>query len=128
VNGDATRRYKEISGLNTESVERMREFDRALAEELEKRLDGVKKALAAASERERVAKMGVELHWEAAMEKLWDEHWLTMKPKPEPTSPAPKMNPLQSDAEVGNTYAALEEALRKPSMLPRRGNRSESHE
>lgn len=125
MNGDAARRYKEIAGLNTESVERMREHDRALVEELEKRLEQAEKALAEAAEHERVAKMGVRLHWEAAMEQLWNEHWLTVKPLPQPASPAPRMNPLECDAEVGSTYEALSDALRKPSMLPRRGGRSE---
>jgi hypothetical protein len=33
------------------------------------------------------------------------------------------MDPLECDAEVGRTYEALHEALRKPSMLPRIGRR-----
>ncbi len=128
MNGDAARRYKELSGLNTESVERMREFDRALVEELEKRLEQADRALTETAARARVATMSVRMHWEVAMKQLWDEHWLTMKPMPEPTHPAPRMNPLECDVEVDNTAAALREALRKPSMLPRLGGRSEPRE
>jgi hypothetical protein len=125
VNADAARRYKEISGLNTESVERMREFDRALVEELEKRLAEAERLLNEASERERSTSMTVDMHWEVAMKQLWDEHWLTMKPKPAPVQPAPEMDSLQCDAEVENTATELREALRKPSMLPRRGGKAE---
>ncbi|HEX4224893.1 MAG TPA: hypothetical protein VHZ97_21170 [Pseudonocardiaceae bacterium] len=126
MNGDATRRYKDVAGLNTEATERMREADRALVEKLEQQLGAAERALAEVSERERVARMGVELHWEAAMEELWDERWLKLEPMPLPAVPAPAMNPLDCDTEVGDTYAALHEALRKPSMLPRIGKRESS--
>lgn len=126
MNGDATRRYKDVAGLNTEAIERMREADRALVEQLDQRLRTAERALAEVSERERVARMGVELHWEAAMEELWAERWLKLEPMPQPADPAPAMNPLECDAEVGRTYEALHEALRKPSMLPRIGKRESS--
>jgi hypothetical protein len=125
VSADAARRYKEISGLNTESVERMREFDRAQVEELQKRVADTERRLNEASQRARVAEMTVDMHWEVAMRQLWDEHWLSMKPKPGPVQPAPAMDSLRCDAEVESTAAVLREALRKPSMLPRRGGKSE---
>jgi hypothetical protein len=123
VNGDATRRYKDVAGLNTEALDRMRETDRGLVDKLEQQVLVTERALAEVSERERVARMGVELHWEAAMEELWAERWLTIEPMPQPAKPAPPMDPLECDAEVGRTYEALHEALRKPTMLPRIGRR-----
>lgn len=123
MNGDAARHYKEIAGLNKEAVDRMREADRALEDKLRQQMLAAENALAKVSERERVARMGVELHWEAAMEELWAERWLTIEPMPAPATPAPAMNPLECDAEVGRTYEALHEALRKPSMLPKLGRR-----
>ena len=123
MNGDAARQYKDVAGLNTAAVERMREADRALVDKLAQQVLAAERALAEVSERERVARMGVELHWEAAMEELWAERWLTIEPMPQPAVPAPPMNPLECDAEVGRTYEALHEALRKPSMLPRIGRR-----
>lgn len=123
MNGDAARHYKEIAGLNKEAVDRMREADRALEDRLRQRMLAAENALAEVSERERVARMGVELHWEAAMEELWAERWLTIEPMPAPATPAPAMNPLECDAEVGRTYETLHEALRKPSMLPKLGRR-----
>lgn len=123
MNGDAARHYKEIAGLNKEAYERMRETDRALEDKLRRQMLAAENALAEVSERERVARMGVELHWEAAMEELWAERWLTIEPMPAPAAPAPAMNPLECDAEVGRTYEALHEALRKASMLPKLGRR-----
>ncbi|HJP74464.1 MAG TPA: hypothetical protein VJ914_09350 [Pseudonocardiaceae bacterium] len=121
MNGDAARHYKDVAGLNTEAVDRMREADRALQDQLSQQVLAAERALAEVSERERVARMGVELHWEAAIEELWAERWLTIQPMPQPAKPAPAMDPLECDAEVGRTYEALHEALRKPSVLPRIG-------
>ncbi|HEY4022756.1 MAG TPA: hypothetical protein VGM75_28955 [Pseudonocardiaceae bacterium] len=123
MNGDATRRYKDVAGLNTEAIERMREADRALTDKLNQQLRTAEQALTEVSERERVARTVVEVHWEAAMEQLWDERWLKLESMPQPAKPAPAMDPLECDAEVGRTYAVLHEALRKPSMLPRIGRR-----
>jgi hypothetical protein len=118
---DAVRRYKELAGFNTEAVRRMRDRNRALAEQLRRRLDEVDRALADASERERMARMSVRLHWESAVEALWSERWLAEVPaQPEPTEPAPGLDTLAADAAVDRTYEALREALRKPALLPRR--------
>jgi hypothetical protein len=122
MNGDAARHYKDVAGLNTEAVDRMREANRALEDTLRQQVLAAERALAEVSERERVARMGVELHWEAAMEELWAERWLgPIQPMPQPAEPTPAMDPLECDAEVGRTYEALHEALRKPSVLPRIG-------
>jgi hypothetical protein len=122
VNGDAARRYKELAGLNTEAVRRMRERDRAVADELRAKLGEVEKALAEATARERVSKVGVRLHWESAAESLWAERWLQVGPQPEPTPPPPgsTLTADVADAEVGRTYDALRDALRKAGLLPRR--------
>lgn len=123
MNPDAVQRYKELAGYNTEAVRRMRDRDRAVAEELRKRLADVDQALAEATERERVARMSVRLHWEAAVEALWNEKWLEEVPAhPQPAEPTPGLDTLAADAEVNRTYEALREALRKPALLPRRSN------
>jgi len=75
-NTDAVQQYKQLAGYNTEALRRMRDRDRAVAEDLRKRLAEVDQALAEATERERVARMSVRLHWEAAVEALWNEKWL----------------------------------------------------
>jgi hypothetical protein len=118
--GDTVRRYKELADLNTEAVRRMREHNRAVAEELRERLAEVDRKLAQATERERVARMVVRLHWESAVEALWNEKWLQVGPQPGPTTPPPGVTAAVADADVGRTYEALKEALRKPALLPRR--------
>ena len=121
MNTDAVRQYKELAGYNTEAVRRMRDRDRAVAEDLRRRLADVDQALAEATERERVARMSVRLHWEAAVEALWNEKWLEEVPaQPEPAEPVPGLDTLAADAEVDRTYEVLRDALRKPALLPRR--------
>lgn len=121
MSGDAARRYKELADANTAAVRRMRERDRAVSEELRKTLADADKALAEAVARERVSRMSVRLHWESAAELLWEERWLPFDQQPEPVVPAdlgPDAADL-ADAEVGRTYDALREALRKAGLLPR---------
>jgi hypothetical protein len=122
VNGDAARRYKELADGNTEAVQRIREHDKAAAEELRQRLGDADKALAAAVERERVSKLSVRLHWESAAELLWAERWVEVGEQPAPTMPADVTRDAadRADAEVGRTYDALRDALRKAGLLPRR--------
>lgn len=119
----AVHRYKQLAERNTEAVRRMREHDRARAEVLREAVTRSQQALALAGERERVARMGVRLHWEAAIEELWNERWLTVQPVPAPIQPAPGDDSLRCDAEVGRTYEALRAALRRPSVLLRRVGR-----
>lgn len=126
MNGEAARRYKELADGNTEAVRRMREHDREVAEQLRRRLGETEQALAAAVARERVSKLAVRLHWESAAELLWGERWLRIGDRPEPVVPA-ELTPEaaeRADAEVGRTYDALRDAVRKPTVLPRRRNNS----
>jgi hypothetical protein len=120
MNTDAVRRYKELADVNTEAVRRMREHNRAVAEGLRAKLTDVDRELAEAIARERVARMAVRLHWEAAVEALWDERWLQVGPQPDATTPPPGMDMAAADAAVSRTYEALRAALRKPALLPRR--------
>lgn len=120
MNSDAIRRYKELAEANSESVQRMRDHDRALAEQLRRRLAEAEQHLALATERERVARMGVRLHWEAAVEELWNERWLPVPPlRPSDDVPA-DLDLATADVEVGRRYEALLAALRRPGLLPTR--------
>lgn len=121
LNGnDAVRAYKELADVNTEAVARMREYNRTIAEELRTRLADVDRRLAKAAERERVARMAIRLHWESAVEALWGERWLQPGPQPDPIEPPAGLDAAKADTEVGRTYDALRDALRKPALLPRR--------
>ncbi|HEX5402977.1 MAG TPA: hypothetical protein VFX16_11825 [Pseudonocardiaceae bacterium] len=127
MSSGAVRRYKELADRNTEAVRRMREHDRSVSDELRKKLGDADQALAEAIARERVSKVSVRLHWESAAEALWGERWLRIGSQPEPLPPTHDLAPDAADtadAEVGRTYDALRDALRKAGLLPRR-NRSE---
>jgi hypothetical protein len=120
---DAVRRYKDLAEVNTEAVRRMREHDRAVSEELRTRLGNADQALAEAIARERVSKVSVRLHWESAAEALWGERWLRIGSQPDAVPPVGQLAPDAADAadaEVGRTYDALRDALRKAGLLPRR--------
>ncbi len=122
MNGDAARRYKELADGNTEAVARIREHDKAASEALKANLADADKALAAAVERERVSRLSVRLHWESAQELLWAERWVEVGEQPAPSVPVDVTQEAadRADAEVGRTYDALRDALRKAGLLPRR--------
>lgn len=116
----ASERYKEIVGWAADAAQRMRERDRERATELERELAEVERRMAQLAVQERVVRMGVQLHWEAAVEALWNERWLTIGPLPQPDESVPDASHLDFDAEVGRTYQALEDAMGKRSLIRRR--------
>jgi hypothetical protein len=120
MHGDAIRRYKELADINTEAVRRMRDHDRSLAEDLSRQLIEAERQLALATERERVARMGVRLHWEAAVEELWNERWLPVPPLRPADDVPEELDLTAADTEVGRTYEILREALRKAGLLSKR--------
>jgi len=120
VNGDAVRRYKELADLNTAAVLRMREHNQEVVKQLNVRLAEVDAELARAIEREWLVRFTVRLNWENAVDSLWSERWLQVGPQPGPATPAPGMDMARADVEVSRTFEALQEALRKPALLPRR--------
>jgi hypothetical protein len=120
VNGDAVRRYKELADLNTAAVLRMREHNQEVVKKLRVRLAQVDEELARAIEQEWLVRFTVRLNWENAVDSLWSERWLKLGPQPGPARPPPGMTMAQADAEVSRTFEALQEALRKPALLPRR--------
>jgi hypothetical protein len=120
VNGDAVRRYKELADRNSQAVQSMREQNRALAEGLRKRFADADRALNDANTRSELARNAVRNHWELISEALWGERWLQIGPHPGPATPAPGNNARKADTELGRTYDALLDALRKPALLPRK--------
>lgn len=121
MTGDAVRRYKELAERNTEAVRRMQQRDRAVADELRRKLGAADRELAEAIARQRASWVGVRLHWESVTEALWGERWLQIGREPEAVAKPPEgMTADAADAEVGRTYDVLRDALRKAALLPRR--------
>ena len=116
----AAREYKEVIAGITAAAEALRVRDRERAAELARELVGLADAMQGAGERAALTRLGVELHWEAALEALWVESWMKLRPRP---GPDPRADPADLDAldvEVEERAAALQEAVRRRFGLPRR--------
>ena len=116
----AARRYKDITGGMTDAVARMRDADTQRAAQLAEALLGLDEEMQAASNRAALTELAVHLRWEAAMESLWSEDWMTLRPPPEPD---PRGNPRDLDyldAVVEQRYQALLEIVRRRPLIGRR--------
>lgn len=114
-------RYKEIVAGITEAAEALREHDRERAGELARRLVALDAGMLRAGEAAALTRMSVELHWEAAMESLWTESWMTLRPRPGPDPRADPADLPALDIDVEEKAAALQEAVRRRRFgLPRR--------
>lgn len=119
--GAAAREYKEIIAGIAAAAEGLRERDRERAGELARRLVGLEDHMLLAGERAALSRFGVELAWESALEALWVESWLKLRPRP---GPDPRGDPAaidELDAEVEQRAAELTDAVRRRRFgLPRR--------
>ncbi|MCP3800164.1 hypothetical protein NLX83_12935 [Allokutzneria sp. A3M-2-11 16] len=113
----ASQRYREITGRVDEAVQRTRARDKERARQLELEVERNGERLARAADRERLVRMSVETQWETAVEALWDERWLTIKPLPKPAESVPAADQNHFDGEVERTRQALEEVLAKRTLL-----------
>jgi hypothetical protein len=92
---DAVRAYKDVIGELTGATAAQRERDRRRAEALKGRLDELARKTAEAEASAAVALFVAELHWEAVLDVLWQESWMTLRPKPVPD---PDADPADLDA------------------------------
>jgi hypothetical protein len=114
------RQYKEVIAGIAVATEALRERDREIAAALARKLVGLTEAMEHADERAGLTRLGVELHWEAALEALWVESWMKLRPRP---GPDPRADPTAIDAldaEVEARAAELREATRRRWGRPRR--------
>ncbi len=121
----AAREYKAIVAEITAAADGLRERDRARAAELSRELIALGDAMARAGERAALTRLGVDLHWEAALETLWAESWMTLRPVPaagECADPAQLAGNLQRadpaqldalDAAVEQRFAELRDAAHR---------------
>lgn len=119
----AARRYKDITGGMTDAVARMRRSDVERAARLESALPELEEAMRVSAERAALTELGVGLQWEAALESLWGEHWMTLRPLPRPDPRAVERAPRDLDyldAVVAKRYEALVDAIRRRPLLGRR--------
>ncbi len=101
----AARAYKDVmAGLDAVADE-LRDADRARAIELATTLVGLEDAMVRAAERAALTRLGVELAWENALDALWTESWLQLRPRPDPP-PDPRPADLASLDDAVQTAAA----------------------
>lgn len=116
----AARRYQEMTSGMNDAVERIRRDDAERARRLRDELVELGEEMEAAANREALTVLGVALRWEAALESLWNEHWMTLSPLPKPDRDALPHDLDYLDAVVEQRFEALREAIRRRSMLGRR--------
>jgi hypothetical protein len=122
VKQPGVRRYKAILAEVTAAAAGLREQDRGRAAELKRRLVDLDDEMLRAGERATLTGVGVQLHWEAALDKLWQEAWMKLRPRPAPNPDADPENLPVLDAEVARRYTELEQAVRRRwYQLPAKG-------
>ena len=107
----AAYRYKDILAEITDLAAAERERDRALAVELRRRLVVLQARMRRAQERALLTSALVELHWDAAMDQLWNESWLSLRPRPDPDSSADPERLDEFDAQVHERAEDLRRAV-----------------
>jgi hypothetical protein len=117
----ATRRYKEIMAQVTAAAGELRRADGRRADQLREALIGLEDDMVRAGERARLTASVAQLHWEEALDLLWSESWMNLRPRPEPDRTADPSRLRAYDAEVRTRSDALREAVRRRWYSLRRG-------
>lgn len=107
----AARAYQDVIAGLSAAAEALRDRDRERATELASRLVGLDDAMVRAVERAALTRLGVDLRWEAALEALWTESWLRLRPPPDPPGTPGDLDAL--DAAVEARSADLQSAVRR---------------
>ena len=116
----AVERYKEIIGSAGEAIAAMRAQDERRVADPVAKLAESQDRMADAIEREKVVKLGAALHWEKAVEALWEERWMEMRPMPKPNVGVPARDQSEYNTAMDLAFQALEESLQKRTLLRRK--------
>jgi hypothetical protein len=116
----AAREYKQIIAGIIAAADALRERDRERAAELSRSLVRREEEMQRAVEHAALTRMAVELHWEAALEALWVESWMTLRPRPGPDPHADWARVDEYLDEIERRSAELQEAVKRRWGLPRR--------
>jgi hypothetical protein len=95
IENDGARRYREVIGELTTAADELRARDRARAAALARQLVDLDDAMVRAEVRAGLSRLAVEIRWELVLDTLWDEQWMTLRPRPRPD---PDADPDQLDA------------------------------
>ncbi|WP_112270392.1 hypothetical protein [Lentzea terrae] len=119
-NVSAVERYKEIIAIATDAAARQRKLDEVRCAELAERIAATQQQISEVRDRERVVRMGAALHWEQAVEQLWNERWLQMVTPPLPDESVPPRPQGEYNRAMDVAYQALEDSLAKRTLLRRK--------
>jgi len=97
---------------------RTRDTERATA--LRAALVDLDSAVEKADSRAALTRFVVDLHWEFALEVLWPESWMKLRPKPGPDPRARAADIDKLDAAVADSLDVLLTAVRRRFRLPGR--------
>ncbi|MCW0212486.1 MAG: hypothetical protein OJJ54_03935 [Pseudonocardia sp.] len=117
---DAAARYREVTAGIAAAAQGLRDADRERALQLERRLGELDDRMARVGERTAMTRFTVDLHWEAALEALWGESWMTLRPFPAPDRTADPAHLDRLDQEVASTFDVLRDLVRRRGLGFRR--------
>jgi hypothetical protein len=91
----------------------------ARVQELRERVADLDRDLLIAADRRLLLRIAANLAWEDALEALWVESWMTMRPFPKPDRMAKAGDAMALGAEIERTAAELLAAVRGRGGKPR---------
>jgi len=104
--------YKQAIGEVTGGMEGEVERNNARVKQLRERLADLDRDLLVAADRRLLVRIAANLAWEDALEALWVESWITMRPFPKPDRTAGAGDVMELGAEIERTAAELLAAVR----------------
>lgn len=116
----AARDYKDITGGMTDAVARVRRQDTERATQLGEELVELQDRMHAAGNRATLSEIVTLVRWELAMEALWAESWMTLRPLPLPDPNAAPGDLDYLDAVVEQRFQALLAVVGRRPLLGRR--------
>jgi hypothetical protein len=108
----AARRYKDEISKVTGGMEAEVERNEARVRELRELVARLDRDLVTAADRRLLVRIASELAWEDALEALWVESWMTMRPFPKPDRLAKPGDAMELGAEVERRAAELIAAVK----------------
>jgi hypothetical protein len=109
----AAQRYKDVVADLAAAAEDLRERDRRRARELERELVDLDAETIRAGERAALSLITAEIAWDDALDALWQESWMTLRPRPAPDRSADPARLDALDVEVEKAAAELKDATRR---------------
>ena len=114
---EPARAYRDVIAKVTRGLDNRATRNAARIEQLESRVAELDAALRQAGDRHVLTRIGAELAWEDALDVLWNQPWITMRPFPRP-SPWAKASEL-----AAHTLAMRERAAELRAAVTQRGLR-----